>query len=182
MCCNVCYRAWALFTKSDCKELHNDYKICHFSSEDVSTTNLNIHLTFVFDRGWIAQAKKAGSQLKNRQVAPASIYNWRSKIEEMEDGVREVMQAERHVCKFFLSFLWRFIYLFKKFIPTFWSLYFIWIGQIVCYFVYVALSVNSLHSHMLHYKNFFVLYAEYVVVLKDCLITMIQFVWLFWTV
>lgn len=42
-----------------------------------------------------AIAKKAGSQLQNRQVAPTSIYNWRSKIEEMEDGVREVMQAER---------------------------------------------------------------------------------------
>ncbi|KAG0567645.1 hypothetical protein KC19_7G151100 [Ceratodon purpureus] len=42
-----------------------------------------------------AIAKKAGSQLQNRQIPPASIYKWRSKIEEMEDGVREVMQAER---------------------------------------------------------------------------------------
>ncbi|CAK9872554.1 unnamed protein product [Sphagnum jensenii] len=40
-------------------------------------------------------AKRAGSKLQNRQVAPAAIAKWRSKIEGMEDDVRAVQQEER---------------------------------------------------------------------------------------
>lgn len=53
------------------------------------------HFTFLYIFGF-CQAKKAGSKLQSRQVAPAAVYKWRTKIEEMEDGVRDVMQAERY--------------------------------------------------------------------------------------
>jgi ATP-dependent RNA helicase DDX27 len=43
----------------------------------------------------VVQAKRAGSKLQNRQVAPAAIAKWRTKIEGMEDDVRAVQQEER---------------------------------------------------------------------------------------
>lgn len=62
-----------------------------FSVSLVVDESLHILIYFGF-----CQAKKAGSKLQSRQVAPAAVYKWRTKIEEMEDGVRDVMQAERY--------------------------------------------------------------------------------------